>query len=1462
MLSTPWQSRSKETYDFVVVGSGYGGAITAARIAAAAQGKNKKICILERGKEWPVGTFPDTLDGVIRNSRRSGNPLGLYEMLTYSDISVIKGSGLGGTSLINANVAIVPDPEVFQLAGWPRSLRFEDLLPYYQRAYQVLAATEHPRAMELAKVQALDRRAQELGGRAQPLKIAVNFTIDGKNPHGVDQKPCIDCGDCVTGCNVAAKNTLPMNYLPMAKNAGAQIFTQVKVEWVERLGDGRWRIHGKRYDHDRDIFPDSFTMEAANVVLAAGSLNSTEILLRSETHGLSVSPALGTGFGGNGDFFGLAYNGDYATDVLGYGRRTPPPGGSKPPGPTIVSVIKYNGSRPVGQRIAVEDFSFPSAYIAGAMGVFGTIGGEDTDVGDEDAERIRRQRDLDVIRRLFSSASLYHPEGALNHTLLYLVMGQDDARGHMVFETPWFERDGRMRIEWDGIGRQPIFTVINEELRRHARASGASFIMNPTWDVFQLRHLITAHPLGGCPMGEDYLHGAVDEFGRLFRGDGGVHDGLYVADGAVIPSALSVNPLLTISAVAERIAERKIQETFEGRPYPQPPVAVSMSGIDAREVLTYSEPELERLFRRTQSLPIDVMMNAGGPARIDADTQTIENDAYWKGFFPRGHILNAMSSAIFTGFKKEFFKDGVKYGGITSDTDGRIRARNSLEEITLSEAKGTLEAGKYILLRYLDPPWRGYYDIFKIINHDLLIGRVYLGEFPNGIRVFTFPMTRKYAFGQMTVNDHQALWDSASVPTREDLDGIWRMDAVSNANHLGAAAYLKFDAKPDGRLESRYQLLGLIEGLVIPSFTQEHFQLNDFTTFHDEIRKVSDDFMVGKWITDVPDGLAGLLGGGSLGIFHNQDGNFGFHYTLTRVTAGAMPPNRLLAPLLNVRVPDGLGMTFDEEMVGTYSPTGGAETPCSFKVRMTVKDVNEFIDGPEHEARISGAISFGAWEGRNNVTFTLDDRKSLFNYLRVNPQTAEAEMRYHLEFRSDDGRNFVLEGRKYMQKDEAGGIRGIREVLEDYTTLYCEVDERTAGGATALGRALLKFRTFEDLAAVGNLAGFLKSFRITGTTDPILRLQAQMRFLTFTGQFVQQEYDPVAPGVSFFREDVQAEVVRGASVPDYFSTRPTADLQAILRDTPTQPLAKLINTGEVRIDFEKQRIFRDSFWKGSFAEDTILGWEERIRDLASQRAASPFAGGAFWKRFDSIQDAVARGHVVNYELAFLPGDPEVREVQYPNNDRRYFRKGDKILLLTYRNQPYRIVYDTIKVIDDDSAIGVMHLGDFPNGVEFSTFVMERNNYPFEKMSIADHRQIFAHPRATVPGAQQIEGEWDGYLVFLNRPNTSLLNRANPVLFRLSFKRSGEQVEGKYRFGLLQGGMQVDFTDEFVRLTDFTPLHDEIRMTGSDTMVGKWVTQELPQALAGALRDYLELDNGRLAFYYVLKRAQAGAAIGR
>jgi cholesterol oxidase len=1453
MLSIPWKQR-KSTYQFVVVGSGYGGSITAARIAAAL-GQPHQLCILERGKEWQPGGFPSDVPGVLQATRSDVNPLGLYEFLNYSDISVIKGSGLGGTSLINANVAIVPDEEVYGLTGWPRTLKYDEMLGYYQKAREVLDANPVPDAASLLKVQALDVRARELQTRVRPLNLAVNFRYDGPNAQGVVQRPCVKCGDCVTGCNFSAKNTLYMNYLPMAAKAGADILTQVKVEWIEKLAAGGWRIHGKRVDSP--VESESFTLDAANVILSAGAINSTEILLRSEMHGLKVSPNLGTGFSGNGDFFGLSYNGGQRTDVLGYGQRQPAAGGPSEPGPSIVGIIRYNGSGPVDKRISIEDFSFPSAYVAAAKVAFAAIRGDDTRVGDEAEQQSRLLTDLDA-------SQTYAPDGALNHSMLYLVMGLDDARGVMNFDAPWHEPDGRMTIEWDKVGQQIVFTRMNEELRRHARALGANFISNPTWSVFNARHLITAHPLGGCPMGEDYQHGAVDEFGRVFASDGSVHDGLFVADGSLIPSALGVNPFLTISALAERIAERKIRD-LHGDPYPKPATAVAGAGPDPLDVINWSEWELERLFRRSTTLPIDRIVNQPGPPKIDIATRTIQNNAYWKGFFPQKHILNALSSAIFTGFKKTFEKRDGKYIGITNDTDGRITAHNSLEEVTIGRQTGTLEPGKYILLRYLDPEWSAWYDILKVVSDDLIIGRVYLGEYPNGGRVFTFSMTRHYGFPQMTVADHNALWDGNGEPAKETLNGVWRMDMVSNNNHLASAAYLEFELKPDGRLASRYQFFGLFEGLVLPSFTQDHFQLNDFTPFHDEIRQVDTNFMVGKYVTGIVPDLSGALNGANLGILHSTPGarEFGFYYTLTRADAAHMPTNPLLKPFLDVQLPDGIGLSFDEQMNGWYFagatlpesgraadltlndriPASGVPAgavPGGFQAKITARDINEFVDGLAHEASIKGAVRLGDLSG------AIDEQASRFQYLVVDERTGEAEMRYHLVFRVGQER-YLLDGRKHMGRSGAGGIHAIQELLRNYTTLYCDVYKFAADGSqTHIGLAWLKFATFENFAAVGNLAGFLGSFTVTGTDDPRLQLQARMRFIAFTAQFVQREYDPLSPDIGRLDLDVSAELLRGADTPDYLSTLASADLQATMRAATTLPIEKLVNTGAVSFDLPHLRVSRDLFWKGSFAKDTLLGWEERARKAAVPESAisggATFTPGAFWKRFDKVDGGVATGLVVNYDVEQLPGDPAVRTVEYPDDNRRYLKKGDKVHLLQYRNDPYKAVYDLIKIVDENNAIGVMHLGEYPNGFEVATFVLARYTYPLDRMSIDDHRLLFA--RSDLAAAQP-QGDWEGHLVLLDRPATALLTAPKTAVFR--FSAAGNQ----FRVGFDNAGA-TQWSDPLpAATTDFRALDE-------DTVIGRWSASALPPTLGDALRGYVEPYSGALVFYYFLRRTKAAA----
>jgi hypothetical protein len=180
---------------------------------------------------------------------------------------------------------------------------------------------------------------------------------------------------------------------------------------------------------------------------------------------------------------------------------------------------------------------------------------------------------------------------------------------------------------------------------------------------------------------------------------------------------------------------------------------------------------------------------------------------------------------------------------------------------------------------------------------------------------------------------------------------------------------------------------------------------------------------------------------------------------------------------------------------------------------MTVRDVNEFVDGYEHEAQLKGTISFGQFDGQTPATFPLDDSKSIFNYLRVNPQTGEAEMRYHLEFADPAGQRFTLEGVKYMQKDP--GSPAVRDLLGDYTTLYTHISQQLPDGTSKeIGIGYMKFRTFEDLAAVSNLAGFLASFQVSGVSDPVMQLQARLRFIAFTAQFVEREYDPLALAAS------------------------------------------------------------------------------------------------------------------------------------------------------------------------------------------------------------------------------------------------------------------------------------------------------------------------------------------------------------
>ncbi len=544
------QSALQDQWNVAVIGSGYGGSIMAARLAQAGV---PQICVLERGKEWLPGDFPDSLGELADNLRLSNLPanrLGLFDYMLNSEIDVLRGNGLGGTSLINANVAIRPDDEFFEKAHWPTEIRelfsSGELWNYYSRAEVALGVMQHPRGMQLRKVLAMKRRADQLpGSDFRLLNLAVNHDIDGVNDEEIEQKPCIDCGDCFSGCNVGAKNTLNFNYLPMARNAGASIFTRIEVSHIEARADGKYVVH---YNANENHGQGPERLLVANhVIVSAGALGSTEILLRSKQNGLEITGQLGAHFSGNADFVAIAYNNNERTDVLGYGNQPGSMRSAVKPGPSIVSGLSYNRSLDFSRRYIVEDFSFPLALVDAARRAFPFIVGRDTDSGIADKFLELQRMGMDLVS--------WNPLGALNRTMVYLAMGADDSVGKISLDPL-----GKLRIDWPGVPDQAIFREMNAEIERHAETLGGTFIENFRWTFLGGRNLITVHPLGGCRMARDADQGVVDARGRVYNGEGGVHAGLFVVDGSMVPSAAGVNPFLTISALSERIAEQLAAE--------------------------------------------------------------------------------------------------------------------------------------------------------------------------------------------------------------------------------------------------------------------------------------------------------------------------------------------------------------------------------------------------------------------------------------------------------------------------------------------------------------------------------------------------------------------------------------------------------------------------------------------------------------------------------------------------------------------------------------------------------------------------------------------------------------------------------------------------------------------------------------------------------------------------------------
>jgi cholesterol oxidase len=509
-------------YDAVVVGSGYGGGVAASRLARMGFG----VAVIEQGRNWQPGDFPTTANEQRKLTRISGrlpgvgDPTGLYRLTVGKGLTVFAATGLGGGSLINAGVVLRPDLKRLRDAGWPDAVVSDGLLEKgLARAETMFGVAPVPDPERFAKFSSVRKAAEASGSNAQLPAMTIAHR-PGVNAAGVMQNACQYCGDCWSGCNAGAKSTVGITYIADAVNHGAEVFCESRVESIAKDPHG-WEIFVK----DLSRAGENRRITARTLVLAAGTLGTNELLMRARRRGLALSDMLGEKFSANGDDLVMAADLDNPVNAVATGYPSKAPPGTQPVGPHSMSLIDLG------------DESGPLWLHEGTM--LRVMAG---------FAPLKALLEFDFKRAVrLIRGGIYGDE--LGRTQIYYIVGHDDAGGRLRLHKD------NVVADWPDYSDSPARVAAEKKVKAIIEGMGGAFKPNPfTMTAFGGNRII-AHPLGGSAMGETADEGVVAPDGRVFdptKGLKGVHDGLYVCDGAAIPTSLGVSPLLTITALAER----------------------------------------------------------------------------------------------------------------------------------------------------------------------------------------------------------------------------------------------------------------------------------------------------------------------------------------------------------------------------------------------------------------------------------------------------------------------------------------------------------------------------------------------------------------------------------------------------------------------------------------------------------------------------------------------------------------------------------------------------------------------------------------------------------------------------------------------------------------------------------------------------------------------------------------------
>lgn len=507
-------------YDFAIIGSGFGGSVSALRLAE----KGYRVLVLEKGRRLGEKDFPKTNWDLPRWLWLPAlRFFGLFKMTFFRHLTVLSGVGVGGGSLVYANTLPLPPKDFFRAPGWSHLADWEaELRPHYQTARRMLGATKNPR-LEVGD-RALQRLAEQIG-RAEhfePTTVGVYFgepEVTVEDPYfggkGPTRTGCIFCAGCMLGCRYNAKNTLDKNYLYLAEGLGAQIQAEAEVVDVRPLGraDGsqgyvlHWRPSTRPWGRGGSI-------TARGVVFAGGVLGTVPLLLRLRRASLPrLSPRLGEA---------IRTNSESLIAVTTFDRET-----VFSEGVAIGSILH------IDERSSLEPVRYPSG-----SGFWRLLGAPMVH-GPNLAARFGAVI-MDWLRHPVQNLRVYFVRDWARSTQILLYMRVGEGQLRLV--------RGPLGVNTRQADADPPTSLLPEArdlATRYAQLVNGKPMVMITETLLGIP--TTAHIFGGCVMGADPDQGVIDARNRVFG-----YQNMYVCDGSMISANPGVNPSLTITALSER----------------------------------------------------------------------------------------------------------------------------------------------------------------------------------------------------------------------------------------------------------------------------------------------------------------------------------------------------------------------------------------------------------------------------------------------------------------------------------------------------------------------------------------------------------------------------------------------------------------------------------------------------------------------------------------------------------------------------------------------------------------------------------------------------------------------------------------------------------------------------------------------------------------------------------------------